>query len=146
MRWWIQIQATALPLKIPKIGALTKKECIVSSGIDFDEEQTLLKHSSGLIPTTKDFMMGNVIHIQQLVGGIPGYQKISDYGSTNTKANLTNSGTDTDTYISIIDTDIDTDVVHGAGSLENELLWAMNIMIMMVVGKIYSSTSILILF
>ena len=44
---------------------------------------------------------------------------MSDHGLTNTKTNLANNGTDTDTYISIIDTN--RDVVHGAGSLESGL-------------------------
>ena len=39
-------------------------------GIDFDEERTLLKCNSNHIPMTKAATVGNVIHMQQLVGGL----------------------------------------------------------------------------
>jgi len=114
-----QTQATSLPLKMPRMSGLTKEGHVVVNGIDFDEERPLLKRNSSIIPMNKAVMMGNIIPMRQLVGGVPSYQQLSDYGSTYTKTNSTNSGTDTDTDISIMDADMD--VVHGAGSLESGL-------------------------
>ena len=95
-----------------------KKGCIITNSINFDEKRTLLKRNSSNITMIKDVTMGNIIHIRQLVWVIPGYQQLSDYGSKNTKTNLTNSGTDTDIYIIIMD--INMNVVYGAISLENK--------------------------
>ena len=120
MRRWMQTQATALPLKILRISGLTKKQCITTNGIYFNEKLPLLKRNSSIIPMTKAVTMVNVIRMQKLVGALPGYQQSSTYSSTDTNTNLTNSGTDTDIYSSIMD--IDTDDVYGAGSLESGLL------------------------